>query len=242
MSINLSDSFAEKCLFSAARPVFIGRLERLQQRQLATPELQIAQSPRQSGERFWKSDFIEQIGDGTFRVPKLVGINRQRLRLSGCDRLFGRSLLSAAFAEYGREFHPIHPTQPENQKRIAVKRFPEQIVNRCNVLTGIGPVRARATGRDLVQRLRKQRKPGVAENAFDLRRHFSRQQLGGKDSLSRKLLGNPLPLRFLQWVHFDNYLIRRGARALDGGFDQAFLYLDRSDLPLARVRTPALQP
>jgi hypothetical protein len=29
VSINLSDSFAEKCLFSAARPVFIGRLKRL---------------------------------------------------------------------------------------------------------------------------------------------------------------------------------------------------------------------
>src|SRR3954451_4527244 len=155
MSINLRDSFAEKCLFSAARPIFIGRLERLQQRQLATPELQTAQSPRQSGERFWKSDVIEQIGDGTFRVPKLVRINRQWLRLSRYDRLFDHCLLSAVFSEYGREFLPIHPAQPENQEWIAVKRFAEQIVNRCDVLTGIGPVRARATGRDLVQRLRK---------------------------------------------------------------------------------------
>ena len=88
-------------------------------------------------------------------MPKLVRINGQGLRLSGCDRLFDRCLFSAVFAEYGRKFLPIHPAQPENQKWIAVKRFAEQIVNRCNVLTGIGPVRARATGRDLVQRLRK---------------------------------------------------------------------------------------
>jgi len=78
---------------------------------------------------------------------------------------------------------PAAPAQLEEEERVLVEGLAEHIVRGRDMLAGVGPVRARARGLEVLHLGRKEAPAGGAERLVDLLRHLAREQLGGEDRL-----------------------------------------------------------
>src|SRR5260370_14060541 len=109
------------------------------------------------------------------------------------------------------------------------------------MFTGVGPIRARALGFQIVDLLWKQRQAGVLESTLDIQRHLAAKQLRAEDRLTRYDLGKLAPIGLGKRLHLHGYLVRRRARALHLVFNRSARHSDREHLAAACVRPPSLQ-
>ncbi len=88
---------------------------------------------------------------------------------------------------------------------------------------GIG---ARTMSLQIFFSVRKEANIRCRKDSFNLRRHFTGQQLGGEDGLIPQGINNMFPLFIIQRCDGEGHLIRLGPRALDFGINPALCLVD----------------
>ena len=81
-------------------------------------------------------------------------------------------------------FFPAHSPQFEDQERIAVKLFTQQIVDCRDVFAGIRPVRAGTFCLQILQFLGKEFHACASEDFFNVLGHLAGEEFGRKDGLA----------------------------------------------------------
>jgi hypothetical protein len=88
----------------------------------------------------------------------------------------------------------FHPKELEDQKRIAVELLSEEIVDRRDVFTGIGPIGTRTFRIEVFHLFGKKRNCSSVKCFLDVVWQFPRQKLCGKNRLLRKNFSNLFPI------------------------------------------------
>lgn len=136
----------------------IDGLERVEQRFLTLPERERPQTPGQRRSNRGRSNVSHRIfrhPEGTF--PEDVRIQLELLLgiFDGYNFVvvslrFGIQSLRKILLDDGQELIAAHPAQGEEQKRIAIELFAQQKINRGQVLTRVGRIRAGTAGYEVL--------------------------------------------------------------------------------------------
>jgi len=133
-------------------------------------------------------------------------------------------------------------TQLEEQKRVAVEGFREQIIHGRDVLARVRIIGATAIDHEVAGLRREERNACIISDLLDLAGHCPRQQLRGEQRFVGHRLGEFRPLVQCECLHGNRDFVRRRLRTLHLGFDHSRLHVDQKNLPSARVAAAATEP
>ena len=153
----------------------------------------------------------------------------------GFGRGWGRR--RARPAQEGNQTIAVEAAQGEDQERVAVKLLADQVINRRDMFTRVGIIGARATGLEVAELAREQRKISLLERLLDIGRHLPREQFRREDRLLRQQPGQAFPIGGGNRLDLDRDLIRLRPRPLHLGLD-----LSLADVDFQHLSAPSIRP